>query len=86
MERIVVEAKVVAAISEILEGSISEFPMNASLSNDLAFDSLDMVELIMRLEDEFDVAFDEDDTVLCSTKITISQMVDKVMSALEAKN
>lgn len=38
----------------------SEVTMQASIIDDLGADSLDVVELIMALEDEFDVKVDDD--------------------------
>ncbi|MEL6334426.1 MAG: acyl carrier protein [Cyanobacteria bacterium J06656_5] len=47
--------KVQAIVSEQLGVDVSEVKPEASFANDLGADSLDTVELVMALEEEFDI-------------------------------
>jgi acyl carrier protein len=49
------EARVRALIADQLGIDIAEVTPNASLLDDLGADSLDVVELVMSLEDTFDI-------------------------------
>ena len=53
MEKI--QAKVIQIISEQLGKDESEIKMNSHFIEDLDADSLDTVELVMALEEEFDI-------------------------------
>ena len=64
----------------VVEGlgvSKEEVTMEADLASDLGADSLDAVELIMAIEDEFDITID--DEVAQSFK-TIKEIVDFIES------
>ena len=50
-----IKAKVIQIISEQLGKDESEIKMNSHFIEDLDADSLDTVELVMALEEEFDV-------------------------------
>lgn len=52
--------KVQALMAEALNLDSGDITLEASLKDDLGIDSLDAVELIMELEDEFDIKIDED--------------------------
>ena len=53
--------------------------LEANFADDLDADSLDLVELVMALEDEFDVSIDEEEL---EGVTTVSQAVDLVRSKL----
>lgn len=53
--------KVVRVISEQLGIKESEITMESSFVNDLGADSLDIVEMIMGLEAEFDMEFPDEE-------------------------
>ncbi len=55
------EAKVTDLIVEQLGISKEEAVMNASFIDDLGADSLDIVELVMTLEETFDIEIPDDD-------------------------
>jgi len=55
------EAKVTDLIVEQLGVSKEEAVMNASFIDDLGADSLDIVELVMTLEETFDIEIPDDD-------------------------
>jgi acyl carrier protein len=55
---------------------------NTKFSEDLSLDSLDVVELVMAIEDEFEVEIDDDET---TSVLTISDAVRLIDSKLEKK-
>jgi acyl carrier protein len=55
------EDKVKKIIADKLSVDVDEVVENASLSDDLGADSLDLVELIMSMEEEFDIEIPDDD-------------------------
>lgn len=60
MERKEALSKVVDVVVEQLGCEIDEVKETSSFVEDLGADSLDLVELVMAFEDEFDVAIPED--------------------------
>ena len=72
-----IEAKVKQIVTEQLgvdEGQVTE---NASFMDDLGADSLDTVELVMALEEEFDIEIsDEDAEKIQTVKDAISYVKD----------
>ncbi len=56
-----VERRVKEIIAEQLGVDDDEVTLMASFVDDLGADSLDIVELVMALEEEFDVEVDDDD-------------------------
>ncbi|MDR2743809.1 MAG: acyl carrier protein [Desulfovibrio sp.] len=56
-----IEAKVVKIIVEQLGVSQDEVKPDASFVEDLGADSLDLTELIMAMEEEFDIEIADDD-------------------------
>ena len=59
--------KIKTIIADQLSVEESNIQPETSLTKDLEADSLDFVELIMALEDAFDVKIEEDDTAKIST-------------------
>lgn len=56
-----VEDKVKKMIAEKLSVDLEEVVPEASFVDDLGADSLDLVELIMSMEEEFDIEISDDD-------------------------
>ncbi len=56
-----VEDKVVGIVSEQLGVPKEEVARESSFVDDLKADSLDVVELVMEFEDEFDITIPDDD-------------------------
>jgi len=56
-----VEKKVIEIVSEQLGVSADQITMQTSFVNDLGADSLDIVELVMEFEDEFDINIPDED-------------------------
>ena len=63
----------------VLAVDADKVTLEASFADDLDADSLDLVELVMALEDEFDVSIDEEELEGITT---VSQAVDLVRSKL----
>lgn len=64
--------KLTGIIVEELGVDAEEVTLEASLSDDLGADSLDAVELIMAIEDEFDIKVSDD---VAQTFETVGQIV-----------
>lgn len=54
--------KVMKLVSEATKVELSNINPETSFIDDLNLDSLDMVELMMKMEDEFGIEIPEDDT------------------------
>ncbi|HMA85460.1 MAG TPA: acyl carrier protein [Desulfosalsimonadaceae bacterium] len=73
-----IEDKVKKLIAEKLDVDVSEVVPEASLIDDLGADSLAIVELIMTMEEEFDIEVpDEDAEKLATVKDAVSYIIDK---------
>lgn len=70
--------KIRTIIADQLSVEESSIRPETSLTKDLEADSMDFVELIMALEDAFDVKIEEDDTAKIST-------VQDIMDYLKAQ-
>jgi acyl carrier protein len=74
-----VEERVVEIIAEQLGLDKDEIQMEASFIDDLGADSLDIVEMIMTIEDEFDIEIsDEDAEKIVTVQDAISYINDKI--------
>jgi acyl carrier protein len=67
--------KVKQIISEQLGVDEAEVTSSASFADDLGADSLDQVELVMALEEEFDLAISDEDT---ERILTVQHAIDYV--------
>lgn len=70
-------------IKSLLEKKVKipyEYRSNLNLINDLAIDSVEMLELIIELEDSFDVVFDD-----AELDINIISCLDKLTQLIESK-
>ena len=73
-----VEAKVIDVVAEQLGVDKDKITRDTSFVNDLGADSLDTVELIMELEEEFDINIPDD----AAEKIqTVGQAIDFIQKA-----
>jgi len=73
-----IEEKVKKLIAETLDVDISDVVPEASLIDDLGADSLAIVELIMTMEEEFDIEVpDEDAEKLATVKEAIAYIIEK---------
>lgn len=72
-----VQEKVIAVIAKQLEVSESEVKMESLFIDDLGADSLDIVDLIMALEDEFDIEISDEEAEDIKT---VKDIVDYINS------
>jgi len=73
-----IEAKVISIVAEQMGVDKSQITRNTSFVNDLNADSLDTVELVMELEDEFETSIPDEE----AEKIqTVGQAVEFIMKA-----
>lgn len=56
-----VEEKVIAIVSQQLDIPKEDIKLESSFVDDLKADSLDVVELVMELEDEFEITIPDED-------------------------
>lgn len=78
-----IEEKVIQIVSEQLSVDKSEISRNTSFVNDLNADSLDTVELVMELEDEFDLTIPDEEAEKLKT---VGEAIDYIKKHLEAKS
>ncbi len=75
-----IEKKVIAIICEQLDVAEEDVVPEASFVDDLGADSLDQVELIMAMEEEFDVSIPDED----AEKIgTVKDAIEYIRNAIE---
>lgn len=55
-----IETRTIEIIGDFLDIEVAEIKLESDLKEDLQADSLDFVELVMELEEEFDFEADED--------------------------
>jgi len=74
-----IEDKVMAIVSEQMSVERSEIRRETSFVNDLNADSLDTVELVMELEDEFDMNIPDDEAEKLQT---VGQAIEYIQGQL----
>ncbi len=75
-----VEERVINIVSEQLGVSKEQIKHDTSFVNDLGADSLDTVELVMELEEEFDIQIPDE----VAEKIqTVGQAIEHIQKAVE---
>jgi len=72
-----VEDRVKKIIAEKLGVDLSEVVPEASFVNDLGADSLDLVELIMTMEEEFEIEISDEDA---EKLVTVKNAIDFINS------
>ena len=76
-----IELKVKSAVAEQLDVDIVDINNDSSFINDLGADSLDVVELVMTFENDFDITIPDDDS---NELTTVQKAVDYIKSKLES--
>ncbi|RJQ50552.1 MAG: acyl carrier protein [Desulfobacteraceae bacterium] len=74
-----IEDKVKKIIAEKLSVDLNEVVPEASFVDDLGADSLDLVELIMSMEEEFDVEISDEDAEKLVTVKNVLEYVKRQM-------
>ena len=78
-----VEERVIEIVSEQLGVAKEQITRETSFINDLGADSLDTVELVMELEEEFDITIPDEKAEEIQT---VSQAIDYIQEHLAVKN
>lgn len=73
------EEKVIDIISEQLNVDKSKICRETDIANDLGADSLDIAELMIALEEQFDINIDEENA---QNVTTVGQVIDHIDAAL----
>ena len=71
--------KVKDIIIEQLQVDESEVTMDTNLMKDLSADSLDAVEIIMAIEDEYGIVIPDDDVETLKTVSDVATELEKIM-------
>ena len=83
MKREEVEAKLKGIVVDRLNAEPENFKPEASFVEDLGADSLDIVELIMGIEEEFDIEIPDEDAEKLTT---VGDAMKYIMSKLEIED
>lgn len=78
-----IEEKVFQIVSEQLSVDKAELARETSFVNDLNADSLDTVELVMELEDEFDLTIPDEEAEKLTT---VGEAIDYIKKQSESKS
>ena len=68
-------------IAEVLNVDEEEITMETTFVDDLGADSLDIFQIIMGLEEEFDIEIDNEEA---ENIVTVADAVDQIKNALNA--
>ena len=71
--------KIKAIIAEVLNVDENEITMETTFTDDLGADSLDVFQIIMGLEEEFDIASANEDA---EKIVTVGDAVEQIKNAL----
>ena len=75
-----IEQRVIATAVELMDIELVSITSSMNLKSDLGMDSLDRLELIMAVEDEFDIEFDDE---TADSFETIGDIVNNVTKVVE---
>lgn len=75
-----IETKIKAAVAEQLGYKDDEISNDASFTMDLGADSLDLVELVMSFENEFEITIPDEDA---NEITTVQKAIDYVKSKIQ---
>ncbi|MEK6799829.1 MAG: acyl carrier protein [Planctomycetota bacterium] len=78
-----IEQKVIGIVAEQMSVDKAEITRNTSFVNDLNADSLDTVELVMELEDEFDLTIPDEEAEKLKT---VGEAIDYIKKSLTVKS
>ncbi len=78
-----IENKVIKIVSEQMSVEKETITRDTSFTNDLNADSLDTVEMVMALEEEFDIQIPDDQA---EKILTVGQAVEMISKGLAAKS
>lgn len=75
-----IQSRVIEIVADNLELEASEVALGSNLMEDLGADSLDAVEIIMAVEEKFDIEIPDEDAEMLSTIQQISDYVENKLS------
>ena len=75
-----IEQRVIATAVELMDIELASITSSMNLKSDLGMDSLDRLELVMAVEDEFNIEFDDE---TADSFETIGDIVNNVTKAVE---
>lgn len=81
MEQQEVQAKIIEIVAEQLGIAEEDIDTTMSFSDDLNADSLDIVELVMRMEETFDLEIEDDDAAKIQT---VNDAIEYAVKRLES--
>jgi len=71
--------KIKAVIAEVLNVDVNEITMDTTFTDDLGADSLDVFQIIMGLEEEFDIEIANEEA---EKIVTVGDAVEQIKNAL----
>lgn len=71
--------KIKEIIAEVLNVDVNEITMDTTFVDDLGADSLDVYQIIMGIESEFDIEIDNDDA---ENIVTVGDAVEQIKNAM----
>lgn len=71
--------KIKSVIAEVLNVDVNEIKMETTFTDDLGADSLDVFQIIMGLEEEFDIEISNEEA---ERIVTVGDAVEKIKNAL----
>ena len=76
--------RVITCIAESTGIDANEIKPESTLTDDLHMDSLDVIEVVMELEFEFDIALPDDEAEQCKTVADVIALVERVVGEVAA--
>lgn len=70
--------RVVECICRLLGMKAEDVKQDADLEDGLGMDSMDKIELVMALEEEFEIMLDDEEIEKCKTVADVVALVDRV--------
>ena len=77
-----IQTRVIKIAAEQLSKPVSDIKLEHNFSVDLEADSLDIVEMVMAFEDEFNIELDDADI---DKIVTVQNAADHIKSVIDAK-
>lgn len=82
LQRSEIESRTIRAIAEQMGAKLEEVTINTHLSDDLGADSLDQIEIVMALEEEFEIEIPDADFDTEADSWTVAKVCDVVEKRL----
>lgn len=82
INKALIQKTVIDAVAEVLDVDVTELSSETKLQDDLGADSIDFVDVLVRLEEEYDTEFPDND-VRDTTFITIDDITTFVYNHLK---